>query len=50
MYNINRLCLSHPKLLYVFERNDCYKNDFFYSHANETYYHKKDLPLALLGK
>ena len=42
--------LSHPKLLYVFKPNDCDKNDFFYSHANETYYRKKDLHLALLGK
>ena len=51
MYNINRLSLSHPKLLSVFKPNDCDKNDFFfYSHANETYYHKKDLHLALLGK
>ena len=50
MYNINRLSLSHPKLLYVFKPNDCYKKDFFYSHANETYYRKKDLHLALLGK
>ena len=50
MYNINRLSLSHPRLLYVLERNDFDKNDCFYSHANETYYHKKDLHLALLGK
>ena len=27
MYNINRLSLSHPKLLYVFKRNDCDKNN-----------------------
>ena len=50
MYNINRLSLSHPKLLSVFKPNDCEKNDFFHSHANETYYRKKDLHLALLGK
>ena len=50
MYNINRLSLSHPKLLSFFKRNDYDKNDVFYSHANETYYHKKDLHLALLGK
>ena len=50
MYNINRLSLSHPKLLTFFKRNDYDKNDVFYSHANETYYHKKDLHLALLGK
>ena len=49
MYNINRLSLSHPKLLSFFKRNDYDKNDVFYSHANETYYHKKDLHLALLG-
>ena len=49
--NLN-VSLSHPKFLYFFERNDCDINDFFYSHANETYYHKKDLILllALLGK
>ena len=48
MYNINRLSLSHPKLLSFSKRNDYDKNDVFYSHANETYYHKKDLHLALL--
>ena len=46
MYNINRLSLSHPKLLSFFKRNDYDKNDVFYSHANETYYQKKDLHLA----
>ena len=50
MYNINRLSLSHPKLLSFFKRNDYDKNDVFYFHANETYYHKEDLHLALLGK
>ena len=50
MYNINRLSLSHPKLLSFFKRNDYDKNDVFYSHANKTYYHKKDFHLALLGK
>ena len=50
--NINRLSLGNPKLLYVFKRDDCDKNDFFffYFHAKETYYHKKDLHLAFLGK
>ena len=48
MYNINRLSLSHPKLLSFFKRNDYDKNDVFYSHANETYYCKKNLHLALL--
>ena len=46
MYDINRPSLSCQS---VSKRSDCDENlTFFYSHANQTYYHKKDLHLALL--
>lgn len=42
--------LESPQASFLFKRNDYDKNDVFHSHANETYYLKKDFHLALLGK